>query len=112
MSVDPRPARTRARLATALGELISEGEQRPSVTSIVARAGVHRSSFYLHFLTVEHLAVFALRGQFAEVSRRGQEVFSRNAYPNRVMARASLRIVTLLVQRNARLLVSEPSQGV
>ncbi|MET7640943.1 helix-turn-helix domain-containing protein [Streptomyces sp. NPDC005438] len=58
--VDPRTARTRARLRQAL---LEECAHRPlarvSVAALVRRAGVGRATFYLHYPDLEALAVDA-----------------------------------------------------
>jgi AcrR family transcriptional regulator len=100
-STDPRPARTRARLATSLTSLMRDGDPRPTVTSIVARAGVHRSSFYMHFVSVDQLAVYVLRRQFAELSRQTGDALTRRDTANREAARSALRTTSLLIRRNA-----------
>lgn len=49
-AMDPRPARTRARLFAALLELIQEQRwERITVRQILERAEVGRSTFYAHF---------------------------------------------------------------
>lgn len=68
-TADPRPERTRRLLADALGSITAEGTADPSVTDIVARAGVNRSSFYAHFSTTGELALYALREVFETISR-------------------------------------------
>jgi len=69
LTADPRPERTRRLLADALAALTAEGATDPSVTDIVARAGVNRSSFYAHFATTGELALYALREVFDSISR-------------------------------------------
>ena len=68
-AADPRPERTRRLLANALAALTEDGVSDPSVTEIVARAGVNRSSFYAHFADTGELARYALRGVFDSISR-------------------------------------------
>jgi len=110
-STDPRPARTRGRLAASLTSLMRDGEARPTVTSIVARAGVHRSSFYMHFESVDELAVYVLRRQFAELSRLTGEALSRRDTANRTAARSALRTTSLLIRRNASVLTHGRAEG-
>ncbi|WP_324788157.1 TetR/AcrR family transcriptional regulator [Streptomyces sp. H51] len=59
-SLDPRAARTRARLRAAL---LAECAERPladlGVAALVRRAGVGRATFYLHYADLEALAVDA-----------------------------------------------------
>jgi AcrR family transcriptional regulator len=108
---DPRPTRTRARLAASLNSLMRDGEAQPTVTSIVARAGVHRSSFYVHFESVDQLAVYVLRRQFAELSQVTGDALSRRDTTNRAAARSALRTTSLLIKRNARVLVAGRAAG-
>ncbi|MET8544389.1 TetR/AcrR family transcriptional regulator [Kitasatospora sp. NPDC004799] len=60
MPTDPRTERTRAKLRQAL---LEECAHRPlaevSVTAVARRAGVGRATFYLHYATLEALAVDA-----------------------------------------------------
>lgn len=59
--MDPRAAHTRARLHRAVLELAAERElDAISVTQLVTRAGVNRSSFYQHFSSREELLASAL----------------------------------------------------
>jgi len=59
--VDPRIAKTRARLQEALLELAREGGiEAVSVTDIVQRAQVNRTTFYLHYSDKETLLADAL----------------------------------------------------
>src|SRR5690625_5256106 len=53
---DPRVKRTKEALMNGLMDLIKEGlYQEISVSRIVSRAGVNRSTFYLHFLDKEDI---------------------------------------------------------
>lgn len=57
---DPRAARTRSRLRTALLEACAEQPlSEVSVAEVVQRAGVGRATFYLHYPSLEELAVDA-----------------------------------------------------
>ena len=63
VTVDPRIAKTRARLQNALFELARErGIEAVSVTDIVQRAAVNRTTFYLHYSDKETLLADALDG--------------------------------------------------
>jgi AcrR family transcriptional regulator len=77
---DVRALRTRHRLVTAYRELVADGSGGISVSSVVKRAGVTRSSFYAHFSDASDLAVAALAELFDVVGsvdsasrRRGDE---------------------------------------
>lgn len=62
-AVDPRIAKTRARLQRALFELADEqGIDRVNVSDITARAGVNRTTFYLHYADTETLLADAIDG--------------------------------------------------
>ena len=57
---DPRAARTRTRLRTALFEACAEQPLSDvSVAEVVQRAGVGRATFYLHYPGLEELAIDA-----------------------------------------------------
>lgn len=55
-SADPRPARTRAAIIAAIQQINIE-EQELTVSSIVAEAGIARSSFYSQFTDIGDVAV-------------------------------------------------------
>jgi AcrR family transcriptional regulator len=66
-SGDPRAARTRQAIIHAVHELAAEGGAAPSVSDIVRRAGVSRSSFYTQFASLDELAGVVLREAFATI---------------------------------------------
>jgi AcrR family transcriptional regulator len=66
-SGDPRAARTRQAIIDAVHELAAEGGAAPSVSDIVRRAGVSRSSFYTQFASVDELAGVVLREAFMTI---------------------------------------------
>lgn len=66
-SGDPRAARTRQAIIDAVHELAAEGGAAPSVSDIVRRAGVSRSSFYTQFADLDELAGVVLRQAFATI---------------------------------------------
>nr|WP_062339227.1 TetR/AcrR family transcriptional regulator [Herbidospora sakaeratensis] len=65
-STDPRAVRTRRRLAQAFTDLA--GEAPVSVSAIVERAGLNRSSFYAHFDSTSELALYVLEQALIEIS--------------------------------------------
>ncbi len=68
--MDPRAAHTRAQLHRAVLELAAERELDDiSVTQLVTRAGVNRSSFYQHFSGREELLASALETAEEEAGR-------------------------------------------
>lgn len=65
---DPRPKRSQRALAEALLELLDERDlARITPGEVASRAGVSRSTFYLHFTDVQALAVVACTEQFDEL---------------------------------------------
>lgn len=54
-SRDPRAARTRTAILSAVNELAAQGVAAPSVSEIVRQAGISRSSFYTQFASLEEL---------------------------------------------------------
>ncbi|MCH1881466.1 TetR/AcrR family transcriptional regulator [Agrococcus sp. ARC_14] len=63
---DPRPARTRAAILAAVASL-SERDDDVTVLSIVAEAGISRSTFYTQYRDLDALAVAILSDAFREV---------------------------------------------
>jgi AcrR family transcriptional regulator len=66
-SNDPRAVRTRSAITAAVRALIAEGEPSPSVSQIVRRAGVSRSSFYAQFANLDQLAAAVFSQAFTEI---------------------------------------------
>ncbi|SHN16421.1 TetR/AcrR family transcriptional regulator [Cryptosporangium aurantiacum] len=67
MSTDPRPARTKSRLAEAALALCAETGRTPSVSAIVSRAGTSRSIFYVHFESADELLLSTLDDALAGI---------------------------------------------
>jgi AcrR family transcriptional regulator len=70
-SGDPRAIRTRRAITGAVRELIAEGESSPSVSQIVRRAGLSRSSFYTQFANMDALAAAVFGEAFTEIETEG-----------------------------------------
>jgi AcrR family transcriptional regulator len=66
-SNDPRAVRTRGAITAAVHSLIADGEPSPSVSQIVRRAGVSRSSFYAQFANLDQLAAAVFSQAFTEI---------------------------------------------
>ncbi len=67
--------RTRARLAQAFAAVAGRHPGAPvSVSSIVAEAGLNRSSFYAHFDTTGSLAVYVLEQALQAISEQDVQV--------------------------------------
>ncbi|UCR90228.1 TetR/AcrR family transcriptional regulator [Mycetocola spongiae] len=66
-SPDPRSASTRQVILDAVGELSLAGADDFSVSDIVRRAGISRSSFYAHFADLAAVAEELLTQAFSEV---------------------------------------------
>lgn len=65
-NADPRARRTRDRLVAAYRELaMDRGHDGITVSALVDRAGVNRTSFYAHFAGTDELAVEALTDFFS-----------------------------------------------
>lgn len=64
---DPRPARTRAAIISAIERLSERGEEL-SVSLVVAEAGLSRSSFYSQFNDIGDVAVQLLREHYAHTT--------------------------------------------
>jgi len=65
---DPRAARTRQGILSAVARLHSADSGDISVSDIVREAKISRSSFYAHFSSLDDLAVALLRQEFASVA--------------------------------------------
>lgn len=65
---DPRAARTRQGILTAVARLHAADTADISVSDIVREAKISRSSFYAHFSSLDDLAVALLRQEFASVA--------------------------------------------
>lgn len=74
--VDPRIKRTRGLLIQAFFEVMAEkGFQAASVQDITGKAGVNRTTFYLHFPDKYALVDYSIRQAFRqEIETRGLEV--------------------------------------
>ncbi|MGV8882864.1 MAG: TetR/AcrR family transcriptional regulator [Rhodoglobus sp.] len=97
---DPRPKRSQRALAEALLELVHERDLADITPSDVAtRAGVSRSTFYLHFTDLHALAVDACTEQFDELLA----LAPTERVDDLEELRAHLRLFFLHVQSNTRL---------
>lgn len=65
-SPDPRPARTQAAIIAAVERLSARGDE-VTVPTIVAEAGVSRSTFYAQFKDLDALAVRILTEVFTQI---------------------------------------------
>ncbi len=74
--LDPRVRRTRAALVQAFMEAVStKGFQAVSVQDVAEKAGVNRTTFYLHFPDKVALLDYAIRQAFREeIEKRGLTV--------------------------------------
>jgi AcrR family transcriptional regulator len=98
MTVDPRPARTRARLTEAALALCAETGRTPSVSAIVTRAATSRSSFYGHFDSAEELLLSILDEALAGISSFDRLARDSGLEQHETMMRASLEAVLLHVE--------------
>lgn len=75
-ALDPRVRRTRAALVQAFMEAVStKGFQAVSVQDVAEKAGVNRTTFYLHFTDKVALLDYAIRQAFRdEIEKRGLTV--------------------------------------
>ncbi len=97
---DPRVMRTRRRLVDAYRALLDENDgRRITVTSVAARAGVTRSSFYAHFTGTGDLAVTAL-GEFIEtVIAFARDAVREGGSKREVNEHATLEMVRFIDRR-------------
>ena len=99
-TADPRPARTRRAILTAVEELLAEGNGTPSVSDIVRRAGVSRSSFYTQFEDAEHLAGELFAEAFANIDESDRELRRTDGVTSTQATHASVaRVVAHVAQR-------------
>ncbi|GAA3606417.1 TetR/AcrR family transcriptional regulator [Microlunatus ginsengisoli] len=87
--LDPRAAETRRRLVEAFVALSAAHAGNVTVPQIVARARLHRSSFYAHFGTVDELALYAIDRNLDQVHTENLGRHNRRTMP----ARASNTLV-------------------
>jgi AcrR family transcriptional regulator len=88
---DPRALRSRRLLVAAYLALAST-PRRPGLTisEIVAEAGLHRSSFYAHFASVEDLAAYAVGEHLSEIH---EDNLRRHAARSMASADSNVRVV-------------------
>ena len=99
-SGDPRAARTRLKLVDAMRSLAEEGELEASVSSIVSRAGLNRSSFYAHFANPQELALYTLGEVFDAISSTDIELRSEGTVSGRDAARIAIGGIVRHVDRH------------
>lgn len=109
-SSDPRPMRTRMRLFDAADRVVARGDD-PTVTAIVAEAGVSRASFYAHFSGVDDLAIRLQDEALAEIA--AQAVIDDAAHDADAMLESQRRLVAHYAQHRAlyRTVLSLPAAG-
>ena len=88
---DPRALRSRRLLVAAYLALAST-PRRPGLTisELVAEAGLHRSSFYAHFASVEDLAAYAVGEHLSEIH---EDNLRRHAARSMASADSNVRVV-------------------
>jgi len=67
LTTDPRPARTRAAIISAVETLVADPSTDISVNAIARAAGVSRSAFYSQFADLDELAVAMLVDAFRDI---------------------------------------------
>jgi AcrR family transcriptional regulator len=98
-AIDPRPARTRAAILTAVEKLALAGSDI-SVNAIARSAAVSRSAFYAHFADLDDLALSMLTAQFEAIGSDDVELRTDPAADERAIARrAAARLVAHIDQR-------------
>ena len=109
-STDPRPTRTRTRLFEAADRVVARGGT-PTVTAIVAEAGVSRASFYAHFSGIDDLAIRLQDEALAEIA--AQAVLDDAAHDAEAMLASQRRLVAHYAEHRAlyRTVLSLPSAG-
>jgi AcrR family transcriptional regulator len=94
---DPRAARTRQGILSAVARLHSSESGDISVSDIVREAKISRSSFYAHFSSLDDLAVALLRQEFASVTASP----SRERGPVSGLRESYTRLVQHFAQRES-----------
>lgn len=95
-AVDPRPARTRAAIISAIDRLGSR-DAEVTVAAIVAEAQVSRSSFYSQFRDLDDVAVQLMDRLFREIRRLDAEL--RSTQQTRKATEAGLEMFLSECQR-------------
>jgi AcrR family transcriptional regulator len=93
---DPRAVETRRRLVAAFLELSAVDDGDLTVPQIVEGAGLHRSSFYAHFGSVDDLALYALDRDLDQV--HAANLTRQNARAMTAQASNALVIAEILEQ--------------
>ncbi len=96
-ALDPRPARTRAAILNAIQRLGARGAEL-TIGTVVAEAGLSRSSFYSQFKDLGDVVVQLFQSLQGPVIAVGAENFDRANMPD--VALAAYRLITAEIQRH------------
>ncbi len=102
--LDPRVRRTRAALVQAFMEAVSsKGFQAVSVQDVAEKAGVNRTTFYLHFPDKVALLDYAIRQAFRdELEKRSLSVCHGSPANLRALVEVTCQFVTQAIGHCAR----------
>jgi AcrR family transcriptional regulator len=81
-------------------ELTEAGEVPLTVSTLVSRAGISRSSFYAQFASIDQLALEMLRGALADITAAGEVLRNTAEVSNEEFARASVGRLVAHVDEN------------
>lgn len=110
-SKDARAVQTRARLVAAYRELLDEGAVA-SVTKVVQRAGVTRSSFYAHFADTSDLAATALTEFSEAIVQTARATVIAGDSTRQTNERVLVELVRFIFERQGTYLnLLEPEEG-
>ncbi len=99
-SSDPRATRTREAIIAAMHELTGFSEAPLTVSALVSRAGISRSSFYAQFASIDELALAMLRGALAEITAASEVLRNTAELSDVEFARASVGRLVAHVDEN------------
>jgi AcrR family transcriptional regulator len=98
-AVDPRPARTRAAIYSAVTELTGDPGREISVNAILRASGVSRSGFYAHFTGLDDLLVAMMSDAYRDIAVTYST--SHGAHPALAARRAQEQLVAFISARRA-----------
>jgi AcrR family transcriptional regulator len=106
VSSDPRAARTREAIVTAMHELTAAGDVPLTVSAVVSKAGISRSAFYAQFASLDELALAVLRSALAEMAAAGELLRATTEVTGAAAARAGFGRLVAHVDENRVLYLS------
>jgi AcrR family transcriptional regulator len=105
---DPRAVATRQKIVGSLEEMLREGKLL-SVARLCDQAGIGRSTFYVHFSTVDDVFLFVLDGMIDEISSRDVERRRTSSEPRSTLTLRALHELLEALADKREFLLGRPS---